>query len=314
MNRIHIRAILLFALIIIGLAGGAYNLSKALEPKIDLFWIMSIGNTWFGKADGDTPQPIGSNVIANETGEAVESRSAAVWNYPAFGVLSFIAGHLHSSFFVRSIFAFSAFYLIAFGIAFWGFRVNPVASALFLSFYGLLGFLPGPIPTDDLFHYAVGTNILNFFSLIGNSGEVFSPLSVWPRTLSLLLFAAALLARWGGKKYWPIVLSILPVHLFFGVVAIVLFFFKSPKSIVALCLLGALAFIAIHFSGLPFATLTSQIATRYLMLAETTLVIYACQWASSRVSEREVTVLATICAVMTVYGAIGSWWQLGIRI
>ena len=197
-----------------------------------------------------------------------------------------------------------------------------------MSFYALLAFLPGPVPTDHLFLLPGMDGLLNVFTILGNSGEVYSPLSFWQRNTALLIIIGALALRWSGKRPYPLLACIALFHINFAVVAVGLFvaadilrrFLRIPDVVIllGLCLIGALGCAVVYLvlqtaDPWDWPSLFSQVAARLLAIAHIIAVFgaswWACNWLEKRGAANAIIAVAVVALPMTIYGAVGSWWQ-----
>jgi hypothetical protein len=311
------------------LAAAAFHLTHAMAPKADLFWISLIGHEWFQPDTLET----NSAVDAGERGR----RAVAAWNYPLLAVVSYSLAALPLPLIWSLGVCLALIACTAVALTIWGALREPFF-VVALAFFALLGFLPGPVPTDLLFRAGIVENLLNFLAIVGNSGEVFSPLAPWPRNIMLLLFMSACARSWAGRSPWPLIASIALFHVAGGIAAAGMMAAAklapnvlgqdraSPAMeagvIIGIALAGAFVFVLAHFVT-PFVmaqghtNLWEMSAARLIVFAKVTAILYFCYWGYGWVSSRlgvedtlrVLVVLMAVVFAMTAYGAAGAWWQ-----
>ncbi len=204
MTRCAPHFFLLAALIVA--ASGAYHLSRGLTGSQDIYYVQYLGYRWFEPARAEAAlekevRALGQDqaAIARE----LDRRALSSRNYPLAAAMSYLGTRLFPDALARQIaFTQSAAFLAGLLIAFLGLARAPAMAAPFALASGamaLLGFLPGPSPSDHLLYYGPLENLINLVVLIVNPGEAFSPLSFWPKSSLALILMAALTNRWSGR-------------------------------------------------------------------------------------------------------------------
>jgi hypothetical protein len=305
-----------------------FFLSHGLRAKQDVLWVYSLGFAWFESEAYD--EAYSKHVPLDVESER---RRLMEWNYPLSVVTSYAASRLN----LPLPWAIGVSHMVAFAlgllVTLLGARAAPLPFTLTVSFYALLAFLPGPVPTDHLFLLPGMDGVLNVFTILGNSGEVYSPLSFWQRNTALLIIIGALALRWSGKRPYPLLACIALFHINFAVVAVGLFvaadilkrFFRIPDvaAFLGLCLVGTLGCSMVYLmlqtaDPWDWPSLFSQVASRLLAIAHIIAVFgaswWACNWLEERRATNAIIAVALVALPMTIYGAVGSWWQRGPEI
>lgn len=300
---------LLLAALIVG-ASGAYHLSRGLTGSQDIYYVQYLGYRWFEPARAT--EALEKEIRASGEDQAalsleLERRELSARNYPAAAVMSYLGTRLFPGALTRQIaFAQGAAFLLGLLIALLGLARAPAMAAPFAIASGamaLLGFLPGPSPSDHLLYYGPLENALNLVVLAVNPGEAFSPLSFWPKSSLALILMAALANRWTGHIVtgYVLVLATLLFHITLGGLVLAGFVLMDlalrPRAIpwprlAPVLVLGAAAFSLGQWR--IFATSGAFALTLVLLALVALTGLGASRWLAPRVARFPVHVTDTL--------------------
>jgi len=320
------------------LVTGIFHLWWAVGPKPDALWIHYLGYRWFEPALALQAD------LANRLHDAYGSlemarREFVSHNYPVAATTQYLFKDMASLPFAIGAGLYLQ-YLIAAGIFLFGALSlkNIAPLCLMLSVVALTGLLPGPKPTDHLLIYSGFEAVANFIALIVAPGEIFNPMSPWPKNIVLLLSVMGFALRWQGRSRLAYVLfgSSVLFHLSFGVVVLALIAgieilrrfnarlrsVDAEFAVVALtcvaCACFCLAVYIVVDPTMPWDEVTAfvQLATRLLILASLVgllwVAVKAVDWLDLRLkgdsSNLSLAAVWTALFLMT-YGAIGAGWE-----
>ncbi|RMF09185.1 MAG: hypothetical protein D6763_08270 [Alphaproteobacteria bacterium] len=216
----------LFLAVLTVAASGAYFLSKGLTGSQDIYYTHFLGYQWFEPERAAralaTVKATAETNAAPEQDEEGNRRRLAAHNYPVLALTSRLATHLFPADLTpQIIFAQAAAFALGLAIAAAGLacaiNMTP-AFALAMGAMAILGFLPGPSPTDHLLIYGPVKNAINLIVLAISPGEAFSPLSFWPKSSLALILMAALANRWRGRIHtgYLLLLATMAFHITLG--------------------------------------------------------------------------------------------------
>jgi hypothetical protein len=212
--RTHLNILLALSVLTI-IAAGSFHLARGLGAKADTFYIYYTGYKWWQR-DAATTAIRKIQPLDREERYEVMRRERAAFNYPLAGAANAISGR-----FMRKIWpeaytgkgeypkaliwaiglAHGLGFLAGVGVialVFLRCREFIPPLALTVAFMALVGFLPGPIPSDQLLLYSGHEFLFNILALIVSPGESFSALSFWPKCSVGLLLLGVLALRWKG--------------------------------------------------------------------------------------------------------------------
>lgn len=326
------------ALLVIVLATGALHTWYAVGPKTDALWLHYLGYRWF------EPEHAAQVEQVHRLGDAygaleMARREVMFHNYPIAAITQYVF-HGFASLPVAIAAGLYLQYLMAVFIFIMGvFRIrDPVPLGLALGMVALTALLPGPIPTDHLLLYGGFDAIANFIAVIIAPGEIFNPMSPWPKNIVLLLAMAMFTLRWQGRlrAAYVLCLTMILFHISLGlvvlsiVIAVDLFrrIFPALRTVdwemlltVGICVGGGVACLAIYVilnPAMPWDIPSAfvQLATRLFVLSSLVFLLWcaakASDWLHSKL-DGDAMVIANVyvcgIAFLMCYAAAGSLWE-----
>ena len=326
------------ALLVIVLATGALHTWIAVGPKADALWLHYLGYRWF------EPEHAMQVEQANRLGDAygaleMARREVVSRNYPLAAITQYVVHGLDSlpvaiaaGLYLHYL---AAVLIFAFGI----FRLrDPVPLGLVLGTVALTALLPGPKPTDHLLLYSGFEAVANFIAVIVGSGEVFNPMSPWPKNIVLLLALAMFCLRWQGRPRTAHALGATMI-LFHVTLALVILSIVVAVDIlrrifpalrttdremlltVGICVVGGLACLAVYViadPAMPWDVPSAfvQLATRLFVLSSLVVLLWlatkASNWLHARLDGDAMTIANVYVwgvALLMCYAAAGLLWE-----
>lgn len=214
------RILLIMALITISSAGAFYT-SKALTAKSDIFYLHYLGYRWFEPDRAQSALESQAKAGVAQEQELLR-RGQSAGNYPVSAITHYLGSKLFPNNLTLAIaFGLCAPFVAGLGIVaagLWRLPETGAPVALGVAVMALVGFLPGPVPTDHLLYHEGIENLFNIVVLVVSPGEAFSPLSIWPKSILALILMVVMASRWSGRTGvgYLLAAATIPFHVTLG--------------------------------------------------------------------------------------------------